>query len=75
MDKQAKLRYPEQFNLSKDLSIFEKTRNFLTHSEIARLTATSRQTVTTKLNKLRRKGIVDYNEKHLKIIESDMHWR
>jgi len=40
-------------------------RRFLTHQEIANLTATSRQTVTTVLNELRSKNIITFNRKRL----------
>ncbi len=42
-------------------------RQFLTHQEIANLTATSRQTVTTVLNELRTKNIITFNRKRLLI--------
>lgn len=40
-----------------------QARNFLTHADIAKLTATSRQTVTTVFNDLRNKGFIDYDKK------------
>ncbi len=40
-------------------------RRFLTHQEIANLTATSRQTVTTVLNELRAKNLITFNRKRL----------
>ncbi len=40
-------------------------RNFITHQEIANLTATSRQTVTTVLNELRSSDILTFNRKRL----------
>ncbi len=40
-------------------------RNFLTHQEIANITATSRQTVTTILNELKNKDILTFNRKRL----------
>lgn len=40
-------------------------RNFITHQEIANLTATSRQTVTTVLNELRNDDIITFNRKRL----------
>lgn len=42
-------------------------RKFLTHQEIANLTATSRQTVTTTLNELEGKNIITYNRRRLLI--------
>lgn len=46
-------------------------RRFLTHQEIANLTATSRQTVTTVLNELRAKNIITFNRKRLLIREME----
>jgi CRP-like cAMP-binding protein len=40
-------------------------RKFITHQEIANLTATSRQTVTTVLNELRNKNLLTFNRKRL----------
>lgn len=40
-------------------------RKFITHQEIANLTATSRQTVTTVLNDLRTKELITFNRKRL----------
>ena len=40
-------------------------RNFLTHQEIANITATSRQTVTTTLNELKNKDLLTFNRKRL----------
>jgi CRP/FNR family transcriptional regulator, cyclic AMP receptor protein len=42
-------------------------KGFLTHQEIANLTATSRQTVTTILNELRRDNIITFNRSRLLI--------
>lgn len=42
-------------------------KNFLTHDDIAKITATSRQTVTSVLNDLRSKGVFEYNSKELMI--------
>lgn len=42
-------------------------RKFITHQEIANLTATSRQTVTTVLNELRGKNLLTFNRKRLLI--------
>lgn len=39
----------------------------LTHADIAKLTATSRQTVTTVLNALEKKGIITYDRKKINI--------
>lgn len=46
-------------------------RNFITHQEIANLTATSRQTVTTVLNELRNSEIITFNRKRLLIRDID----
>ncbi len=42
-------------------------RRFMTHQEIANLTATSRQTVTTVLNELRNKNLLTFNRRRLLI--------
>lgn len=42
-------------------------RKFMTHQDIANLTATSRQTVTTVLNELRNKNILTFNRRRLLI--------
>ncbi len=47
-------------------------RKFLTHQEIANLTATSRQTVTTVLNELRNKNILTFNRQRLLIRDMDL---
>jgi CRP/FNR family cyclic AMP-dependent transcriptional regulator len=39
----------------------------LTHEDIAKLTATSRQTVTTQLNELEKSGILKYDRKRISI--------
>lgn len=46
-------------------------RNFITHQEIANLTATSRQSVTTLLNDLRNDGILTFDRKRLLIRDID----
>lgn len=46
-------------------------RNFLAHKEIANITATSRQTVTTVLNELRNAEIITFNRKRLLIRNVD----
>ncbi len=46
-------------------------RNFITHQEIANLTATSRQTVTTVLNELRNDEILTFDRKRLLIRDLD----
>lgn len=47
-------------------------RQFLTHQEIANMTATSRQTVTTVLNELRSKNILTFNRRRLLIRDMEM---
>jgi CRP/FNR family cyclic AMP-dependent transcriptional regulator len=44
-----------------------EAKNFLTHEDIAKLTATSRQTVSTTMNELREQGLIEYNTKIIKI--------
>jgi CRP-like cAMP-binding protein len=46
-------------------------RKFITHQEIANLTATSRQTVTTVLNELRSDNILTFNRKRLLVRDLD----
>lgn len=46
-------------------------RNFITHQEIANITATSRQTVTTVLNELRSDGIITFDRRRLLIRDLD----
>jgi len=46
-------------------------RGFMTHQEIANLTATSRQTVTTVLNDLRNKNLITFNRRRLLIRDLD----
>jgi len=46
-------------------------RKFITHQEIANLTATSRQTVTTVLNELRTKELITFNRKRLLVRKLD----
>ncbi len=47
-------------------------RKFMTHQEIANLTATSRQTVTTVLNDLRNKNILTFNRRRLLIRDMEL---
>jgi CRP-like cAMP-binding protein len=42
-------------------------RKFMTHQELANMTATSRQTVTTVLNDLRSKDIIKFDRRRLLI--------
>ena len=43
-------------------------KNFLTHKDIAKLTFTSRQTVSSVLNKLKREGAIDYDDRYIRIL-------
>jgi len=47
-------------------------RNFYTHQEIANITATSRQTVTTVLNELRSANILTFNRKRLLVRDLEL---
>lgn len=47
-------------------------KQFMTHQEIANLTATSRQTVTTVLNDLRNKNILTFNRRRMLIRDMDL---
>jgi CRP-like cAMP-binding protein len=47
-------------------------RKFMTHQEIANLTATSRQTVTTILNDLRSRNILTFDRKRLLVRDMDL---
>ena len=46
-------------------------RKFITHQEIANLTATSRQTVTTVLNDLRTSNIITFDRRRLLVRDLD----
>ena len=46
-------------------------RKFLTHQDIANITATSRQTVTTVLNDLENKNILTYNRRRMLVRDLD----
>ena len=64
------------YNLGKDkgqrVGYEMLVRKFTTHQEIANLTATSRQTVTTVLNELRNKNILTFNRKRLLIRDMEL---
>jgi CRP/FNR family cyclic AMP-dependent transcriptional regulator len=47
-------------------------KNHLTHKDIASLTGTSRQTVTTILNELRDKNIINFDRRRILIRDMDM---
>ncbi len=44
-----------------------QTKFFITHDDIAKLTATSRQTVATNMNRFREQGLIDYDTRQLKV--------
>ncbi len=50
----------------------QEVRNFITHQEIANLTATSRQTVTTVLNELRNKNMLIFNRRRMLVRDMDL---
>lgn len=58
----------EDFGTRKDDKFILK--NFLTHGDIAKMTATSRQTVTSILNELRSEGIIDYDKEKYIFLEN-----
>jgi len=47
-------------------------KNYLTHKDIAALTGTSRQTVTTILNELKDKNIINFNRRQFLIRDMDL---
>lgn len=49
-----------------------KVRNQLTNSDIARFTATSRQTVNAVLNQLRKQGLIDYDKDYMWTTPEDL---
>lgn len=55
------IKYAEDFGKIKHGSVH--ISSFLSHQEIAYLTATSRQTVTTILNELKSRGLIDFTRK------------
>ncbi len=59
------VRYSEDFGKMKDGKVH--LSSFLSHQDIAYLTAASRQTVTTVLNELKGKGLIDFSRKSLTI--------
>jgi CRP/FNR family transcriptional regulator len=44
-----------------------EVKNFLTHDDIAKLTATSRQTVSTVLSDMREQHLIDYDHKLIRV--------
>ena len=59
------IRYADNFGKIKEGTIH--VTSFLSHQEIAYLTAASRQTVTTVLNELKQKGMIEFTRKTLTI--------
>jgi CRP/FNR family cyclic AMP-dependent transcriptional regulator len=59
--------FAKDFGKQKEGALLVK--NFLTNKEIAKLTFTSRQTVNSVLNKLKRNGNIDFNDKHITIFD------
>jgi CRP/FNR family transcriptional regulator len=58
-------RYVEEFGEMTDG--IKQAKNLLTHSDIAHLTNTSRQTVSNVLSKLRKEGIINYDSKKIQV--------
>ncbi|MBI1807954.1 MAG: Crp/Fnr family transcriptional regulator [Ignavibacteria bacterium] len=63
------VRYADDFGRIKEGTV--QVSSLLSHQEIAYLTAASRQTVTTVLNELKDKGLIDFTRKTLSIIDFD----
>lgn len=59
--------FANDFGKQKDNTLVVK--NLLTNKEIAKLTFTSRQTVNSTLNKLKRNGNIDFDEKYIRIFD------
>jgi CRP-like cAMP-binding protein len=49
-----------------------EVKNILTHDDIAKLTATSRQTVSTVLNEMREQKLIDYDNKTMRVFFSSV---
>ncbi len=54
-------------NFGKQMLDLWEVRPFLTHQEIAELTATSRQTVNVILNELKSEGKIDFSRQYLRV--------
>jgi CRP/FNR family transcriptional regulator, cyclic AMP receptor protein len=63
------VRHSEEFGRIKQHSVFIKP--YLSHQDIALLTGSTRQTVTSTLNEFRTMGIIDFSRKGFTIIEYD----
>lgn len=57
--------YVEEFG--EDVGGVKRAKNLLTHSDIAHLTNTSRQTVNNILSKLRKEGVIFYDSKKIEL--------
>lgn len=55
------MRFPSTKNARKDWGRIELR---ITHQDLANMTGLTRETTSTELNKLRRKGIVEYSNQH-----------
>ncbi|HEX8097896.1 MAG TPA: helix-turn-helix domain-containing protein [Pyrinomonadaceae bacterium] len=60
----ARRRHPQQSTLDDDQVIL-----FVTHEELARLAALSRQRVTITMGKLRRRGLVQYERNRPLVVD------
>lgn len=56
-------------NFGKEMVDIWEVRPFLTHQEIAELTATSRQTVNAVLNELKSEGKIDFSRQYLRVTD------
>ncbi len=70
--KDAKIRISEflvdfAIELGKKTELGFEVKNILTHDDIANLTATSRQTVSSTLSELRNKKLIEYNSRRIMI--------
>ncbi len=75
--KDAKIRISEfladfAIELGKKTEDGFEVKNILTHNDIANLTATSRQTVSSTLNDLRKRRLIEYNSRTIRIPFSSM---
>ena len=59
------VRHTEQFGTVKKQMIY--LRPYLSHQDIALITGSTRQTVTTTLNEFRTAGIIDFSRKEFMI--------
>jgi CRP/FNR family transcriptional regulator len=56
------MRFPDK--AAKDNDTWQKVNLRITHQDLANMTGLTRETTSTELNKLRRKGIVEYSNQH-----------